>query len=74
MGYVLERKPTKKDSLPVILEAIYKLASDKHHRALIDDEIEWLNIKLKAIKSIAKIALNKTGEKNEQLSSQQLQQ
>ena len=55
MATVLKKKPTKDSSNRELTAAILKLATDKNHRILMDDEIEWLETKLAEIARITRI-------------------
>lgn len=55
MATILERRLTLRDSTADILLAIEKIASDKHGRVTMDDQIEWLETKLREIARLARI-------------------
>ncbi|HEY4831342.1 MAG TPA: hypothetical protein VIH61_02160 [Waddliaceae bacterium] len=51
LAIVLPRNPQTKDEM---IRAIYVFASDKHGRVEQSDHIEWLEGKMKEIKTISK--------------------
>jgi len=64
MATVLDRRYTSKDTENDILLAIHKLASDKNTRVLLSDCLEWECTKLKEIKRLSKILIDKSKKKS----------
>lgn len=60
MATVLDKRYTDKDADDDILRAIHKLASDRNTRILNEDALEWERRKLKEIKRLSKILVNRT--------------
>lgn len=55
MATILKKKYNKRDSTEDILKAIITLATDKNERLLLDDCIEWLEVKLKEVARLVRI-------------------
>lgn len=63
MAMVLDKRYTSADSLPSILKAIEKLASDNNHRVLVTDEVEWLERKMGEVLRLTRLARRKARRK-----------
>lgn len=59
MATVLDKKLTVSATKEELIDAIQKLAADNNHRILLDDEVEWLETKMKEIKRLALILRQK---------------
>ena len=59
---ILKRRITKADSIPTIVDAIIKVASDKNSHVLKDDCIDWLEIKMKEITRLGRLLKKKAAE------------
>lgn len=58
------KRPDRDSSMNEIVKAIHFFAADKRGRVLNDDQIEWLEIKLKEIKRLAILAKKKLRKVN----------
>lgn len=55
MPPVLKRRLTKDDTTDAIMKAIVALAADKRSRVSMDDQIAWLETKLREISRLGRI-------------------